>query len=117
MMKIESKIESTWGFYGELPKEDEKLIDNYNAFNALMESLDFSGVFSEQLIKKIYTYANRALAIARDYASGKITHDETEVKSKEVFMEFYNLLNAYTIFSMDFKINCKGFFLTILRRP
>jgi hypothetical protein len=39
----------------DIPEDCEKLKINYEYFNLLMENFEFSGLFSEELLQKVFT--------------------------------------------------------------
>ena len=88
-------------------------IDNYKSFNKLMETFDYSGVFSEKMIEKVFSLANKMIDIKNYVLDNKIIQDDADIKFNDVTNEFKNLLNMYSIFSNKFKSNCLILFISI----
>jgi len=91
----------------------EDNIENYKSFNKLMETFEFSGVFSEQMVKKVFSLAFRMIDIKIHTIDNSISKEDSDTKYKEVTTEFTELLNAYCIFSSKFKSNCIMLFISI----
>ena len=91
----------------------ENNIDNYKAFNKLMETFDFVGVFSDKMVTKVFGLANRMITIKSYVLENKMSQEDAHIKNKEITSEFTELLNAYCIFSSSFKSNCTMLFISI----
>ena len=106
-------MKSEYGYSLENSWINENNIENYKAFNKLMETFEFVGVFSDKLIIKVFNLAFRMTEIKNYLIDNKISKIEADVKYKEVTNEFVDLLNVYCIFSSIFKSNCTMLFTSI----
>lgn len=91
----------------------ENNIDNYKSFNKLMETFEFVGVFSDKMIKKVFSLAFRMIDIKNCALENKMSQEDADIKNKEITSEFITLLNVYSIFSSSFKSNCIMLFISI----
>ena len=104
-------MELTYGIH--LPTQDSELKENYEAFNSLMGNFELSGVFSEKLMDKVYSLAWRALDIKIRKSKNEIDSKTADELRKNIYVEFYTLLNTYNIFSQEFKKISLGLFHTL----
>ena len=88
-------------------------IDNYKAFNKLMETFDFVGVFSDKMVKKVFGLASRMISVKNYVLENKMSQEDADIKYKEIVTEFTTFLNVYSIFSSSFKSNCIMLFISI----
>jgi len=98
---------------GEPSEKLKKLELNYRAFNTLMADMQLCGVFSEILIKRVFTLSWETLQIKIDYEEGRVESEEVNKVLSDKYHEFCYIFNAYNIFSIEFKQNCFGLFQTI----
>lgn len=106
-------MKSEYGYDLENSWINENNIDNYKAFNKLMETFEFVGVFSDKLVKKVFSLAIRMIDIKNKLLDKKISQKDADIKYREITSEFAEFLNAYCIFSSIFKSNCIMLFISI----
>lgn len=107
-------MKSDWCYNLDNSFINEKNIECYKAFNVLMGSFDFSGIFSESIIKTVYGLASRILQNKHNVIDNKITLEDAAEKNIIVFNEFKQILDTYIIFSDIFKQKCYSQFLKMM---
>ncbi len=95
---------------------------NWEVANELMETFEYSGVFSETLLTKIHriiiqcvesvSYDDRNNKTDFNCKNGKGTKQEYLM---EKWHEFQKIFDCYCIFSDKFKNYCTSMFLTLIR--
>jgi len=100
-------------FTFEQPKGYEALTDNYEALNALMGSLELSGVFSNELLKKVYGVCYKTIATRENLHDGYITYELAEEKLREFQADFEKIFSVYNIFSQEFSSHLWGLYHTV----
>jgi len=85
-----------------------KYKNNLEAAVNLMDTLNLSGCFSDELIKKFWHRVNDSLQII---LSGE------EYDFKEDIESFKNIYEPYCIFSEEFKCKLRTLFFVILTKP
>ena len=94
--------------------EDIKILQpNKDAMDNLMGSLEFSGVFSNKLMTKIFALSALALECRSNFVRGYVTETESNDKIRLYCDEFEMLLSVYNIFSQEYSAHLWGLFHTI----
>lgn len=81
---------------------------NVEAAAKLIDTLNLSGCFSDELIKRFWLIVGSSL----NNRVSNIKHD-----FKKDIQDFHNIYEPYCIFSEEFKHNLNSLFLTILTLP
>jgi len=100
-------------FTFEQPEGYEALTNNYEALNALLGSFEMSGVFSNELLKKVYGICFKTITIRENFHDGKITFGDAEKMLGALHIEFDNIFKVYCIFSQEFTVRLYGLFHTV----
>lgn len=98
---------------GELAEDLKVLQPNQDALDNLMGSLEFSGVFSDKLLKKVFALSVSALEARSNFIRGYITEKGSNDQIGKFYAEFDDILKCYNIFSREFKAHMLGLFHTI----
>lgn len=101
---------------------------NFEVAQELMTSFEYSGVFSETLLDKVFRILLQCVeVVSYDDSKDKncfnitneLTHEIRRGTKQESLMAKYNqfekIFNCYSIFSQEFKGYCTGMFLTLIR--
>lgn len=93
-----------------LPEDCEKLKMNYEYFNLLMENFQFSGLFSEELLKKVFTISYKVLELRKAFHRGNLSEKDCNTQVQELYNEFERIFTTYCIFSQQFTTHVIGLF-------
>jgi len=98
-----------------MPDDLIELEDNYNAFNKLMGMFEFSGVFSEKMIGRVYSLSCAALDAKINQYKGLASNEYIEACQDKLYADFKQLFEVYSVFSVEFVAACKCEFLILSR--
>lgn len=107
----------------QLPLPREGYEKNFEVAQELMTSFEYSGVFSETLLDKVYRLLIQTTEVV-SYDDSKDKNifnlkDNKKGTKQEYLMqkweEFKKIFDCYSIFSDNFKGYCTAMFLTLIR--
>lgn len=105
-------IELKWSI-GKAPEYLHELKRQYEAAHSLMGCFELSGLFSEELMRRVHSLCWRALDVRIRLHKNEYTYEEANDIQKKLNADFRNIFDTYSIFSSDFKTNCLGLYFVI----